>query len=345
MNNNKVELKYVQFWLITCCVFVFIMVFIGGLTRLTDSGLSIVEWNIFSGIFPPLTNNDWVELFDKYKQFPEYKLVNKNINLYDFKFIFWMEYIHRIWGRLIFLVFLIPLIIFVKKKYISDKLKKHLVIILLLILFQGLFGWYMVKSGLINEPDVSHYRLSIHLLLAFIIYGYLLSLTFSIYSQKNNKKIITNKSFYIMNLVLIFLILITVFSGGMVAGLDAGLVYNTFPLMGDKFIPLDILEIKPKYINFFENPVTVQFDHRILGLTTFTLIILIWFYARVMNFHSNIKTKTNILLIVVLIQVCLGITTLLSYVAIHAAIVHQLGSLVLFTISIWILKSLPLVYK
>ena len=345
MNNNKVELKYVQFWLITCCVFVFIMVFIGGLTRLTDSGLSIVEWNIFSGIFPPLTNNDWVELFDKYKQFPEYKLVNKNINLYDFKFIFWMEYIHRIWGRLIFLIFLIPLIFFVKKKYISDKLKKHLVIILLLILFQGLFGWYMVKSGLINEPDVSHYRLSIHLLLAFIIYGYLLSLTFSIYSQKNNKKIITNKSFYIMNLVLIFLILITVFSGGMVAGLDAGLVYNTFPLMGDRFIPLDILEIKPKYINFFENPVTVQFDHRILGLTTFTLIILIWFYARLMNFHSNIKTKTNILLIVVLIQVCLGITTLLSYVAIHAAIVHQLGSLVLFTISIWILKSLPLVSK
>ena len=270
---------------------------------------------------------------------------NKNINLYDFKFIFWMEYIHRMWGRLIFLIFLIPLIIFVKKKYISDKLKKHLVIILLLILFQGLFGWYMVKSGLINEPDVSHYRLSIHLLLAFIIYGYLLSLTFSIYSQKNNKKIITNKSFYIMNLVLIFLILITVFSGGMVAGLDAGLVYNTFPLMGDKFIPLDILEIKPKYINFFENPVTVQFDHRILGLTTFTLIILIWFYARLMNFHSNIKTKTNILLIVVLIQVCLGITTLLSYVAIHAAIVHQLGSLVLFTISIWILKSLPLVSK
>ena len=234
---------------------------------------------------------------------------------------------------------------FCQKKYISDKLKKHLVIILLLILFQGLFGWYMVKSGLINEPDVSHYRLSIHLLLAFIIYGYLLSLTFSIYSQKNNKKIITNKSFYIMNLVLIFLILITVFSGGMVAGLDAGLVYNTFPLMGDRFIPLDILEIKPKYINFFENPVTVQFDHRILGLTTFTLIILIWFYARLMNFHSNIKTKTNILLIVVLIQVCLGITTLLSYVAIHAAIVHQLGSLVLFTISIWILKSLPLVSK
>ena len=323
------------------------MVFIGGLTRLSDAGLSIVEWNIFSGIFPPLTNNDWVELFEKYKQFPEYKLVNKNINLYDFKFIFWMEYIHRMWGRLIFLIFLIPLIIFVKKKYISGKFKKHLIIILSLILFQGLFGWYMVKSGLINKPDVSHYRLSIHLLLAFIIYGYLLSLTFSTYIQKNKKKIITNKNktFYILNLILIFLILITVFSGGMVAGLDAGLVYNTFPLMGDTFVPLDILELRPKFINFFENPVTVQFDHRILGITTFALILLIWFYARLMNFNSNIKKKTNILLVVVLIQICLGITTLLSYVAILPAIVHQLGSLVLFTISIWILKSLPLVSK
>tara|TARA_B000000460_G_scaffold75222_1_gene52115 strand:+ start:2014 stop:2985 length:972 start_codon:yes stop_codon:yes gene_type:complete len=323
------------------------MVFIGGLTRLSNAGLSIVEWNIFSGIFPPLTNNDWIELFEKYKQFPEYKLVNKNINLYDFKFIFWMEYIHRMWGRLIFLIFLIPLIIFVKKKYISGKFKKHLIIILSLILFQGLFGWYMVKSGLINKPDVSHYRLSIHLLLAFIIYGYLLSLTFSTYIQKNKKKIITNKNktFYILNLILIFLILITVFSGGMVAGLDAGLVYNTFPLMGDTFVPLDILELRPKFINFFENPVTVQFDHRILGITTFALILLIWFYARLMNFNSNIKKKTNILLVVVLIQICLGITTLLSYVAILPAIVHQLGSLVLFTISIWILKSLPLVSK
>ena len=323
------------------------MVFIGGLTRLSNAGLSIVEWNIFSGIFPPLTNNDWIELFEKYKQFPEYKLVNKNINLYDFKFIFWMEYIHRMWGRLIFLIFLIPLIIFVKKKYISGKFKKHLIIILSLILFQGLFGWYMVQSGLINKPDVSHYRLSIHLLLAFIIYGYLLSLTFSTYIQKNKKKIITNKnkSFYILNLILIFLILITVFSGGMVAGLDAGLVYNTFPLMGDTFVPLDILELRPKFINFFENPVTVQFDHRILGITTFALILLIWFYARLMNFNSNIKKKTNILLVVVLIQICLGITTLLSYVAILPAIVHQLGSLVLFTISIWILKSLPLVSK
>ena len=347
INNQHVKIKYIHCWLITCCVFVFTMIFIGGLTRLTDSGLSIVEWNIFSGIFPPLINNDWIELFEKYKQFPEYKLINKNISLDDFKFIFWIEYIHRIWGRLIFLIFLIPLIIFLKKKYIPKKFKKHFLIILLLIILQGLFGWYMVKSGLNDIPDVNHYRLSIHLTMAFIIYGYLLFLTFSIYYlKKNKKKIITkNKSFHLINLFLICLILITIFSGGMVAGLDAGLVYNTFPLMGDVFIPLDIWELKPKFINFFENPITVQFEHRILGIITFTLILLIWLYARIKNLPLSVKRKVNILLLVVLIQVSLGIATLMSYVETTLALIHQSGALILYTVSIWIFKSLPFVSK
>ena len=347
MNNQLVKIKYIHCWLITCSVFVFTMIFIGGLTRLTDSGLSIVEWNIFSGIFPPLINNDWIELFEKYKQFPEYKLINKNISLDDFKFIFWIEYIHRMWGRLIFLIFLIPLIIFLKKKYIPKKFKKHFLIILLLIILQGLFGWYMVKSGLNDTPDVNHYRLSIHLTMAFIIYGYLLFLTFSIYDLKKNKKKLTtkNKNFHFFNLFSICLILITIFSGGMVAGLDAGLVYNTFPLMGDVFIPLDIWELKPKFINFFENPVTVQFEHRILGILTFTLILLIWLYARIKNLPLSIKRKVNILLLVVLIQVSLGIVTLLSYVETPIALIHQSGALIVYTISIWTFKSLPFVSK
>ena len=347
INNQPIEIKYIHCWLITCCVFVFTMIFIGGLTRLTDSGLSIVEWNIFSGIFPPLINNDWIELFEKYKQFPEYKLINKNISLDDFKFIFWIEYIHRIWGRLIFLIFLIPLIIFLKKKYIPKKFKKHFLIILLLIILQGLFGWYMVKSGLNDIPDVNHYRLSIHLTMAFIIYGYLLFLTFSIYDLKKNKKKLTtkNKNFHLFNLFLICLILITIFSGGMVAGLDAGLVYNTFPLMGDVFIPLDIWELKPKFINFFENPVTVQFEHRILGIITFTLILFIWLYARIKNLPLSVKRKVNILLLVVLIQVSLGIATLMSYVETTTALIHQSGALILYTVSIWIFKSLPFVSK
>ena len=347
MNNQNIKIKYIYWWLITCCIFVFAMVLIGGLTRLTDSGLSIVEWNIFSGIIPPSFYNDWIELFEKYKQFPEYKLINKNINLDDFKFIFWMEYIHRIWGRLIFLIFLVPLIFFLKKKYIPNKFKKHFFIILSLILLQGLFGWYMVKSGLNDKPDVSHYRLSIHLTMAFIIYGYLLFLTFSIYDLKSNKKkIITkNKIFRVINLLLLCLILITVFSGGMVAGLDAGLVYNTFPLMGDTFIPFGMWDLSPRFINFLKNPVTVQFDHRILGITTFVLTVLIWFYTRINNLPLNIKNKANILLIIVIVQVSLGIATLISNVTIQFAIIHQSGALVLYTVLIWTLKSLPLVSK
>ena len=347
INNKNIGLKLVYWWLITCCFFVITMVFIGGLTRLTDSGLSIVEWNVFSGIFPPLMNSDWIELFEKYKLFPEFKLVNKNINLNEFKFIFWMEYIHRIWGRLIFLIFLIPLIIFLKKKFIPKKLKKHCLVILLLILLQGFFGWYMVKSGLIDIPDVSHYRLSVHLTMAFIIYGYLLLVTFSIYYLKKNKKYSKkkNNNFIYINTILICLILITVFSGGMVAGLDAGLVYNTFPLMGDTFVPLDILHLTPKFKNLFENPVTVQFGHRILGITTFFLSLIIWLYTKIYNFPLIIKKKVNILLFVVLLQVSFGIATLLSYVSLPVAIIHQSGALILYTISIWILKSLPFVAK
>ena len=344
--NNYTKLEHVQWWLTICCFLVFTMVSIGGMTRLTDSGLSMVEWNIFSGIIPPLFNSDWIELFDKYKQFPEYKLINKNMSLEDFKFIFWMEYIHRIWGRLIFLFFSIPLIFFLIKNYIPNKIKKHLFIILSLIFLQGLFGWYMVKSGLLDKPDVSHYRLSIHLVMAFIIYGYLLLLTFSIYDLKKNKrKTKKNSNLHLISLSLVILILITVFSGGMVAGLDAGLVYNTFPLMGDTLIPLDIWDLNPRYINFLENPVTVQFDHRILGITTFILTFLIWFYVQKKKLPPNFKRKINILLFFVLIQVGLGVATLLSYVATEAAIVHQIGALIIYSLSIWTLKSLPFVPK
>ena len=205
----------------------------------------------------------------------------------------------------------------------------------------------MVKSGLVDKPDVSHYKLSIHLIMAFIIYGYLLLLTFSIYDLKNNKKkiIIKNKNFFITNVILICLILITVFSGGMVAGLDAGLVYNTFPLMGDTFIPFDIWNLSPRFINFFENPVTVQFDHRILGITTFILTLVLWLYTRIYNLPLSIKKKVNILLLIVIIQFSLGVATLVSYVATHIAITHQLGALIFYTISIWTLKSLPFMSK
>jgi cytochrome c oxidase assembly protein subunit 15 len=325
-----------------------IMIIIGGLTRSTNSGLSMVEWKIISGIVPPITTNDWIELFNKYKQFPEYRLVNQNITLNDFQFIFWMEYIHRILGRLIFLVVLIPFIFFLKKKLIPQKLKKHFFIIIFLIMAQGLLGWHMVKSGLIDNHDVSQYRLSIHLIMAFIIYGYLLfiSLTFYNLIKKRKKYLIkNNKQIFFINFLLILLILITVASGGFVAGLDAGLVYNTFPKMGDSYIPHEIFNIKPIYLNFFENPATVQFNHRLLGFLTFLAAILLFVYSKKCKLHKQIQKKMVLIIFVVILQVILGIGTLLSYVAIPIALTHQLGALILFSLSLWTIKSLPFVSK
>jgi len=348
MKNKKYNLKCIFTWLIICSLMVAIMIIIGGLTRSTNSGLSMVEWKIISGIVPPITTNDWIELFNKYKQFPEYRLVNQNITLNDFQFIFWMEYIHRILGRLIFLVVLIPFIFFLKKKLIPQKLKKHFFIIIFLIMAQGLLGWHMVKSGLIDNHDVSQYRLSIHLIMAFIIYGYLLfiSLTFYNLIKKRKKYLIkNNKQIFFINFLLILLILITVASGGFVAGLDAGLVYNTFPKMGDSYIPHEIFNIKPIYLNFFENPATVQFNHRLLGFLTFLAAILLFVYSKKCKLHKQIQKKMVLIIFVVILQVILGIGTLLSYVAIPIALTHQLGALILFSLSLWTIKSLPFVSK
>ena len=348
MKNKKYNLKCIFTWLIICSLMVAIMIIIGGLTRSTNSGLSMVEWKIISGIVPPITTNDWIELFNKYKQFPEYRLVNQNITLNDFQFIFWMEYIHRILGRLIFLVVLIPFIFFLKKKLIAQKLKKHFFIIIFLIMAQGLLGWHMVKSGLIDNHDVSQYRLSIHLIMAFIIYGYLLfiSLTFYNLIKKRKKYLIkNNKQIFFINFLLILLILITVASGGFVAGLDAGLVYNTFPKMGDSYIPHEIFNIKPIYLNFFENPATVQFNHRLLGFLTFLAAILLFVYSKKCKLHKQIQKKMVLIIFVVILQVILGIGTLLSYVAIPIALTHQLGALILFSLSLWTIKSLPFVSK
>ena len=348
MKNKKYNLKCIFTWLIICSLMVAIMIIIGGLTRSTNSGLSMVEWKIISGIVPPITTNDWIELFNKYKQFPEYRLVNQNITLNDFQFIFWMEYIHRMLGRLIFLVVLIPFIFFLKKKLIPQKLKKHFFIIIFLIMVQGLLGWHMVKSGLIDNHDVSQYRLSIHLIMAFIIYGYLLfiSLTFYNLIKKRKKYLIkNNKQIFFINSLLILLILITVASGGFVAGLDAGLVYNTFPKMGDSYIPHEIFNMKPIYLNFFENPATVQFNHRLLGFLTFLAAILLFVYSKKCKLHKQIQKKMVLIIFVVILQVILGIGTLLSYVAIPIALTHQLGALILFSLSLWTIKSLPFVSK
>ena len=259
LNDKKIDI-YLNYWLITMFILVSSIIIVGGLTRLTDSGLSITQWEILSGLLPPLTNSDWDRYFALYKKIPEYKFQNYNMNLDEFKIIFWWEWVHRFLGRLIGLCFLIPMIYFAFKKGI--KKTKSLVIIFILICFQGFLGWFMVKSGLINRVDVSHFRLSMHLTMAFII------LSLILWQILKFKKIHVNENHYIKwNLpsVFLFLIFLQIIFGAFVSGMDAGKIYNTWPLMGNNYFPDD-----NKFINLFNimalsEPSLVQFVHRNLA--------------------------------------------------------------------------------
>ena len=230
------------------------MIVIGGITRLTDSGLSMVDWRPLTGMLPPMNSGDWNEFFSQYRETPEFQLVNPTMSIQEFKSIFWMEYLHRIWGRLIGIVYLLPLIFFITKDMIQKKIYTHLLIILVLGFLQGLLGWMMVKSGLIDRPDVSHYRLTAHLMLAILIYTYLFWILLKLYRPDHvsradyyNRDVMPIKK--LSTIILIF-ILITLASGGLVAGLDAGAIYNTFPLMGNKLIPNEVMILDPWFINF-----------------------------------------------------------------------------------------------
>ena len=265
--------KPVAIWLLVCCALVFAMVVVGGVTRLTDSGLSIVEWKPIVGSIPPLSESDWEEVFEKYNKTPQYKKVNQGMSPDEFKTIFWWEYFHRLLGRVIGLVFFIPFLYFIVRKKIDQPLGLKLAGIFFLGGLQGLMGWYMVKSGLVDNPHVSQYRLTAHLGLAFIIYGAMfhvaMKLLLPIRTLHMDNKL---HSLYRFSQVLIGLIFLMVLSGGLVAGIRAGQAYNTFPLMNGHFIPPEIFMIEPWYRNFFDNIATVQFDHRLIAWVLAILI-------------------------------------------------------------------------
>jgi len=291
------------------------------------------------GIIPPLSEEDWTATFDKYKQFPEYQ-TNVAMDLDGFKSIFLLEYVHRIWGRMIGMIFLIPLLYFLIKKTITHTMLPKLVIMFLLGAMQGLLGWYMVKSGLASNPYVSQYRLTAHLIAAFIIYAYIfwaaLDLLFPRPAPSKNNTLLLQR----FALAVTGLLVITVISGGFVAGLKAGFAYNTFPLMDGRFIPENMFALENWYLNFFENIATVQFDHRLLAELSLILIIALWIVAR--RYHLPIRTRQafNLLLLMTLVQVALGITTLLLVVPTWLAATHQAGALVLFTIALYVNHSL-----
>jgi cytochrome c oxidase assembly protein subunit 15 len=325
--------RVVATWLLLCCVLVFAMVVLGGVTRLTGSGLSIVDWRPIMGVLPPIGESQWNETFALYQQSPQFQKVNFNMDLEGFKEIFWLEYLHRLLGRTIGIVFLLPFLVFVATGRIARRDVPKYLLMFLLGGLQGLLGWYMVKSGLVNNPHVSQYRLTAHLLTAFAIYGYMFWVALSLLFRHRDGP---RHALFPRTLALTGLIVITVISGGFVAGLKAGLVYNTFPKMGGRWFPDGLFMMEPPWHNFVENIVTVQFDHRVLALTTLAMVAAYWWTARGKGLPSRLRPAVPALLIVAVLQVSLGVTTLLLKVPTLLGATHQAVAMVLFTVALYL---------
>ncbi len=312
---------------------VFIMVILGGLTRLTGSGLSITQWQLLSGILPPLNDYDWQTMFQLYQTTPEFSLVNYDMDLNRFKSIFWLEYLHRLWGRLVGLFLLVPFLYLWLTKSLTRRYFWALFGLNVLCALQGVIGWFMVKSGLIDHPHVSPFRLALHLFLAFTLSGGLMWLALETSSLAGKKEIEQKGQRGIVR-SLLFLILVTVVFGAFVAGHKAGLLYNTFPLMGDSFLPVELFTTKPLWQDFFTNPVTLQWVHRLLA-TFILLVIVIHFFFNVRHLQPTIKYKVDILLLIVaMVQVALGIMTLLFHVPLLLALAHQAVAFLLFSLCV-----------
>ncbi len=306
------------------------MIIVGGLTRLTDSGLSITKWQLFTGLFPPTNQNDWVIYFNLYKEIPEFKFQNYNMTLQEFKIIFWWEWSHRFLGRLIGIGFLVPLIYFSFKIKFSKLLNFYL--IFFLICFQGFVGWYMVSSGLVNRLDVSHFRLSIHLLIAFLI----LSLIFWNYLRIKVNNNIENKINLLIPLFFLILIFIQIGIGAFVSGMDAGKIYNSWPLMGNSYFPNDNDISNLFKFSVFSEPSLVQFIHRNLAYVIGIFYLFI-FYKVYKNKMFDLYSTVNILGLFIILQIILGIFTVINGAQIFIASMHQLSSIFLVSSSIYFL--------
>ncbi len=315
--NNQLSL-----WLLTMFLIISIMIVVGGLTRLTDSGLSITEWQLFSGFLPPLNQDDWNKYFNLYKEIPEYKLQNYEMTISQFKIIFWWEWSHRFLGRLIGLCFIIPLIYFSFKVKFTTLISYYF--IFFLISFQGFMGWYMVKSGLINRVDVSHFRLSVHLLIAFFI----LSFIFWNYLKIKVNRNISHKINPMIPFIFLIFVFLQITLGAFVSGMDAGKIYNSWPLMGNTFFPNDNNLLNLFEISAFSDPSLVQFMHRNLAYLIGIFYISISYYIY-KNKMSDLYKTINILGLFILLQIILGIFTILNGAQIYIASLHQLSSIFL----------------
>jgi cytochrome c oxidase assembly protein subunit 15 len=325
----------VRAWLFTVAALVFLMVSLGGATRLTGSGLSITEWQPIIGTVPPLSDSAWQEAFEKYKQIPQYDVVNRGMSLGAFKLIYWWEWTHRFLGRLIGVVFLLPFLCFLATGQLARSLIAKLGAVFALGGLQGFIGWYMVSSGLADRIDVSQYRLALHLTLAVAIFGALLWIALSLGPGRPQRAVARSLQSQLAAAGIAALVLLQVAAGGVVAGLKAGAGYNTWPLLDGALVPQGLGAMSPWWNNLFENALTVQFNHRLLAyVITGAVLWHVWALQRSAA-HGSVKTSGVILAGAVLAQAALGIWTLLAHVPIPLALLHQAGAVAVFGVALW----------
>jgi cytochrome c oxidase assembly protein subunit 15 len=327
--------RAIGWWLLICAAMVFIMVVLGGATRLTESGLSMVHWKPLH-ILPPLSDAQWAEEFAAYQQFPEFQKKNTWMAVEDFQQIFWLEYSHRLWGRTIGLAFFVPFVVFLWRGWIDRSLALKCAGLFALGGAQGLLGWYMVASGLVDRPDVSQYRLAAHLITAFICYGLLTWVALDQFrlAAGHNAAPDMNAGIGNWSLSITLFALLVVTSGAFVAGLDAGQGFNTFPLIDGQVIPDGLYAQTPWWLNWFENHLTVQFNHRVLAMVLVALIVVLWVKARSLDLSTSARLAVTALMHMVFVQAGLGILTLLYVVPVPLALAHQTGALIVFTLAV-----------
>jgi cytochrome c oxidase assembly protein subunit 15 len=337
MKNNK----SVIIWLLSGCFLVFIMVVVGGITRLTNSGLSMTDWHLVTDTFPPLTEAKWQEAFDQYKQFPEYQKINihNDFSLSDYKFIYFWEWFHRFIGRIIGLVFIIPFFYFLLKKKIDKATLNKCFILLGMGALQGFFGWFMVKSGLVDNPDVSHFRLSLHLTFAFITFAYTLWVSLDLIYPDKKAPIVPLKKIAQITLILL---LLQIIYGGFVAGLNAGLIHNYWPMMSDgQFVHDSVfIEQKTLFLNLIEGKSGVQFVHRTLAYVVVGLILYLYIKGKKFKINTQQQNGVNALVVLVFLQFILGIYTLLYHVPLWLGLAHQVNAFFLLTAMTYTLHRL-----
>ena len=342
--SEQNQRKAIGLWLLVCAVTIYIMIIVGGVTRLTQSGLSMVEWEPIMGAIPPLSLSDWQDTFSKYKASPEYQKINKGMSLVEFKSIFWWEYGHRVLGRFIGLLFFVPFLFFLLRGYLTSAWKVKLFGLFVLGGMQGVVGWYMVKSGLVDNPHVSQYRLALHFGIALAIYAVMIWFMLDFLRGEVRRDKTSLRAIAVFSAKLIFFMMLT---GAFVAGLKAGHIYNTFPKMGTTFVPNEIFAIEVFWRNFFENPVTVQFVHRSIAyLIVLTILILFFRGLKLASEREDLKIRMNLIAVLLLMicQVSFGIMALLQGVPVSWVSLHQGTGVLLLTSTLFLTHRLSREY-